>query len=70
MPKLFRKILCPIDFDDNSIAALVYARRLAQESGTLLYVLNVIFLPLETLEPRPEVSEIPILNSEKDRCHD
>ena len=57
MPQLFKKILCPIAFNDNSIAALDYARNLALESGAILYVMNVVFLPLETLEPHPAVSE-------------
>ncbi len=26
MQRLFKKILCPVDFDDNAIAALNYAR--------------------------------------------
>jgi len=56
---MFKKILCPVAFNDNSIAALDYARALALESGAMLYVMNVVFLPLETLEPRPAVSEEP-----------
>jgi universal stress protein A len=63
MPTLFKKILCPIDFDDNSIAALDSARDLAVESDATLYVMNVVFQPLATpgfpLEPRPVVSEEP-----------
>jgi nucleotide-binding universal stress UspA family protein len=63
MAKLFKKILCPIDFDDNSLAALDYARDLALESHATLYVMNVIFLPLAApgfpLEPGPVVSEEP-----------
>ena len=59
MARMFKKILCPVAFNDNSIAALDYARALALESGAMLYVMNVVFLPLETLEPRPAVSEEP-----------
>ena len=63
MPTLFKKILCPIDFDDNSLAALDSALHLAQESGATLYVMNVVFQPLATpgfpLEPGPVVSEEP-----------
>jgi len=63
MAPAFKKILCPIDFDDNSIAALDYARHLAQESDATLYVMNVVFLPLAApgfpLEARPAVSEQP-----------
>ena len=59
MARMFKKILCPVAFNDNSIAALDYARALALESGAMLYVMNVVLLPLETLEPRPAVSEEP-----------
>ena len=63
MPTLFKKILCPIDFDDNSLAALDSALHLAQESGATLYVMNVVFVPLAApgfpLEARPAVSEQP-----------
>ncbi len=59
MPKLFKKILCPIQFDDNSIAALDQACELAHESDATLYVMNVVFLPLANLEPRPLLSEEP-----------
>lgn len=63
MPRLFKKILCPIDFDDNSLAALDSARDLALESDATLYLVNVVFQPLATpgfpLEPRPVISEEP-----------
>lgn len=59
----FRKILCPIDFDDNSIAALDYARDLAKEQDATLYVMHVVFVPLASpgfpIEPYPVVSEEP-----------
>jgi len=38
----FNKILCPIDFDDNSIAALAAAANLARESHATLEVLHVV----------------------------
>jgi len=38
----FMKILCPIDFDDNSMAALDTAARMARESGGILEVLHVV----------------------------
>jgi nucleotide-binding universal stress UspA family protein len=37
----FRKILCPIDLDDNSLSALEYARDIAQKNAAKLYLLNV-----------------------------
>jgi nucleotide-binding universal stress UspA family protein len=39
-------VACPIDFDDNSIAALHYARDLAKEHDATLYVVHVVFVPL------------------------
>jgi nucleotide-binding universal stress UspA family protein len=42
MPALFQKILCPIDFDDNSIVALDTAAQLARETGGTIEVLHVI----------------------------
>lgn len=63
MGKFFKKILCPIDFDDNSIAALQYARDLAKENDGILYVMHVVFVPLASpgfpTEPYPAVSEEP-----------
>jgi len=59
MPKLFDKILCPVDFDPNSIAALDFALRLAEEHGGTIYVLNVIPTPKApaTTDPYPVLSE-------------
>ncbi len=63
MAKLFKKILCPIDFDDNSIMALDYARDLAKEHDATLHVLHVDFVPLVStglpLEPYPAVADEP-----------
>ena len=38
----FKKILCPIDFDDNSIAALDTAAEMARQSSAVLVVLHVV----------------------------
>jgi universal stress protein A len=61
--KFFKKILCPIDFDDNSIAALHYARDLAVENGATIYLMHVVFEPLARpefpLDQYPLVSEEP-----------
>ncbi len=38
----FKKILCPVDFDHNSIAALDAAAEMARESDATLEVLHVI----------------------------
>lgn len=63
MAKFFKKILCPIDFDENSTAALDYACRLAAENEAALYVVHAIFVPVTNpglpLEQYPPVSEGP-----------
>jgi universal stress protein A len=46
MKNRFKKILCPIDFDENSTAALEAARDLAVDPKATLYVLHVIRLVL------------------------
>jgi nucleotide-binding universal stress UspA family protein len=50
MPR-FDRILCPVDFDQNSLLALRTATELAQERGATLYLLHVIAVP-----PGPEVA--------------
>ena len=50
MPQ-FRKILCPVDFDPNSLLALRLATELAQEHKATLHLLHVVAMP-----PGPEVA--------------
>ncbi len=38
----FKTILCPVDFDDNSLAALALATRVAAEHESTLYLLHVV----------------------------
>ena len=63
MKALVKKILCPIDFDDNSIAALEYARDFAVKNDATLYVLHAVYAPLASprfpLEPYEGISEGP-----------
>jgi len=40
--QLITRVLCPIDFDVNSLAALDMARNLTQGNGASLYVLHVL----------------------------
>ncbi len=48
----FTRILCPVDFDQNSMAALEFAGDLAgEEDGTRLDILHVVPIP-----PGPEVA--------------
>jgi len=45
MTKLFENILCPIDFDENSIIAAEMARDLLQRPDGRLYLLHVMNFP-------------------------
>jgi universal stress protein A len=47
----FKKILCPMDFDQNSLRALAVAVELAQERNATLRLLHVVPMP-----PGPEVA--------------
>jgi nucleotide-binding universal stress UspA family protein len=42
MKKLFKKILCPIDFDEKSIEGLDEARNMTEEPDTTIYLLHVV----------------------------
>jgi universal stress protein A len=53
MAPLFKRILCPIDFDENSMAALEFAAQLAQQHNAMLYLLHVVRAPSEP-------SEVPV----------
>ncbi len=53
MVTLFKRILCPVDFDDNSMAALDFAVGLAQERDATLYIVHVVRAPLQP-------SEVPV----------
>ncbi len=56
MSQLFTKILCPVDFDEPSMAALDFARALAEQNGATLTVLHVAPLPMNATE----ISPIPL----------
>ena len=42
LARLYRNILCPVDFDANSPVALEFAGRVAQESGGRIFLLHVV----------------------------
>ena len=44
MPR-FRKVLCPIDFDDNSLLALRTASEIARAQKSVLVLLHVVEIP-------------------------
>ena len=45
MVQLFRKVLCPIDFSDQSLAVLELALKVTQQNDAKLYLLNVAPVP-------------------------
>jgi len=49
VPK-FRKILCPIDFEQHSIAALEIACELAEERDATVHLLHVARIPKEDMD--------------------
>jgi universal stress protein A len=49
VPK-FRKILCPIDFDHNSTAALEIACELAEGRGATVHLLHVARVPSQDMD--------------------
>jgi universal stress protein A len=51
-----RSILVPIDFDDNSVSVLEFARRVAFDSEAIVHVLHVMPLFLVPGEPQSAVS--------------
>ncbi|HKD67867.1 MAG TPA: universal stress protein [Candidatus Binataceae bacterium] len=53
MKKLFRKILCPVSFDQNSISAVELACELAEGTDATIYLLHVVPAPPITARPIP-----------------
>ena len=45
MTQVFRRVLCPIDFSEHSLAALDLALKIAQRNDAMLYLLNVAPMP-------------------------
>jgi universal stress protein A len=46
MVQLFKKILCPVDFDSNSMKALDFAISVARQNRSFIYLLHVVRPPL------------------------
>ena len=53
MPKLFHKLLCPLDFDENSLAALDLACKIAVENEASICLMHVLALPVTSAEIGP-----------------
>ena len=69
----YRTILCPVDFDENSLAALTHAAQLATEMDATLHLLHVItIIPtapeiVQSLEPQSDLSARQRLQKIADR---
>ncbi len=55
MAAIFRKILCPVDFDENSMAALKMACQVAAQNEAPLSLMHVVPLPAAA----PEIGALP-----------
>lgn len=66
MVRLFRKILCPIDFSEHSLTALDIALKLVRQNDAALYLLNVAPVPAGAAGFQP-VPMDPYPYIEKDR---
>jgi len=53
MAKLFHKLLCPLDFDENSLAALDLACKIAVENEASICLMHVLALPVTSAEIGP-----------------
>ena len=45
MTKVFNKIMCPVDFDQGSAAAVDFACKLAELHDSTIYLLHVVSMP-------------------------
>jgi nucleotide-binding universal stress UspA family protein len=54
MTPAFRKIICPVDFDDNSMAALDMACRVAAQDDASICLMHVVDIPAHSTEMPPE----------------
>jgi len=70
---LYQTILSPVDFDENSLAAVKHAVQLAAEMGATLHLLHVIsIIPtapeiVQSLEPQSDLSARQRLQQIADR---
>lgn len=52
---MFHAILCPVDFDDNSMAALDLACKAAEQNNAPIALMHVVPLPVDA----PEIGALP-----------
>jgi nucleotide-binding universal stress UspA family protein len=54
MTPAFRKIVCPVDFDDNSMGALDIACKVAAQNDASICLMHVVPIPAHSTEMPPE----------------
>jgi nucleotide-binding universal stress UspA family protein len=59
MAAVFSKILCPIDFERDSMEALDLACQIAKQNSATIYLLTVIGLPLAAATELPPAPLVP-----------
>ena len=64
MAAIFSKILCPIDFERDSLDALELARAMAKQNSATVYLLTVIAIPPAGATALPPVPVFPNLEFE------
>jgi universal stress protein A len=68
MAAMFKKILCAVDFDRNSMAALDFAGSLAKQNNAFLHGLHVVSVPMSGLgypgEPYKRLGQVEQQNLE------
>ena len=52
----FRKILCPVQFDDSEQIALTLASQMAKDMGATVYLLHVLLIMQAVDAPEPAVT--------------
>ncbi len=54
MTQTFRKILCRLDFDENSMAPLDVACKIAAQNDASIHIMHVVAMPPHATEMSPE----------------
>jgi nucleotide-binding universal stress UspA family protein len=49
MANLFRRILCPVDFDPNAIVVIGMARQVAEQTGAKVILFHVVPVPIQVV---------------------
>lgn len=70
MDKIFKNILCPVDFDENSIAGVDEACALAREHDGVVHLLHVVHIVPTSEFPIPQEAYVEMEQEAKDKLQD